>query len=51
MGIAFGRVEEQIDDAGASDVCAFGRDIGEDDSRRDGFRGPGPGEGHEVLFA
>lgn len=51
MGIAFGRVEKQIDDAGSGDVSPLGRDVGEDNAGGDGGGGPCAREGKEVLFA
>ena len=41
MGIAFGRVEEEVTDASASDVLVLGRYVGEAQPFGNRFRRPG----------
>lgn len=51
MGVAFGGVEEEVADAGASDVLAFLGDVCEDDTVGDFGAGPLGGCLLEVCFA
>ncbi len=51
MGVALGGVEEQVADAGAGDVLLLGRDVGEDDARRDALAAPFARGAAEVRLA